>query len=121
MTARGEMSEAAFQSAVVESARIHGWMVWYQPDWVYRLIMRDMQRRRVRRDWPDSGFPDLWLLHPERNALLVIECKSAKGSVRETQKAWLAALAKAGITAIIARPKDLSDLDRILSGESSSL
>lgn len=116
-TARDSMSEAEFQMSIIQAARLNGWMVWYQPDWVYRTIMRDMQRRRVNRDWPDSGFPDLWLLHPEKKQLLVIECKSAKGSVRDTQKAWIAALIDAGINAIVARPRDLETVDKLLSGE----
>lgn len=109
------MSEHQFQSVVVEMARVNGWLVWYQPDWVYRLVAGSMQRRRVARDWPDAGFPDVWLVHPDDGRFLVLECKREGGALREPQRRWLAALQAAGIDARMVRPRDLDDLDDLLA------
>jgi len=108
------MTEAQFQQRIVETARLSGWLVWYQPDWIYRLIMRDMSRRRVRRDWPEPGFPDLWMVHPERKIMLVLECKAAKGSLRPPQRAWLDALRESGIDARMIKPRDLENIELFL-------
>lgn len=106
-------TEAEFQSWIVDYARVNGWRVWYMPDWVYRLIARDMQRTRIGKDWPDKGFPDLWLVR--EGELVVLEVKSATGSVKKEQKAWIADLAAAGIVARVVRPKDREMLESLLS------
>lgn len=113
---REDASEAEFQRAIIDAAAIYNWLVWYQPDWVYRLIMRDMRQRRVRRDWPEPGFPDLWLVHPDNGKLLVFECKSQRGSVRDAQKRWVAALKAAGVDVRVVRPRDFDDVLALLSG-----
>lgn len=109
------LTEQQFQQWVVDLARLRGWLVWYQPDWVYRLIVRDMRQRRVARDWPDAGFPDLWLVHPASGRLLVLECKAEAGTVRKEQKAWLAALVAAGVDARVVRPRHRDEVEALLA------
>ena len=115
VTLAGAVSEEDLSAWVVDAARLHGWRVWFQPDWVYRLIARDMERARRRRRWPDPGFPDLWLVHPERG-LLVLELKSARGTVRPEQREWLDLLRAAGVDAQVVRPDDRDELERRLAG-----
>lgn len=108
-------TENQFQSWVLDVARYYGWLVHYVPDWTYRLIVRDMQRnRRSGRDWPDSGWPDLFLLHPVSGRVLVLELKSATGAVRAPQKAWVAGLQAAGLDARVVRPKDRDAIEQAL-------
>lgn len=108
------LSEAEWQAWIVSLARARGWLVWYQPDWVYRMVVRDMQRRRVARDWPDAGFPDLWLVHPS-GRMAVLECKSERGAVRAEQRRWIDALVASGIDARVVRPRHREDIEALLT------
>ena len=72
------MSEASFQGAVVEYARLRGWLVYHTRD------SRGSQ----------PGYPDLTLVRGGR--LIFAELKTDTGRVRVEQQAWLAALAFAG-------------------------
>lgn len=103
------MSEAEFQQAVVDAARTLGWHVQFTPDWMMRLAVHDMHRkRRGDRPWPDKGFPDLVLVRGTQ--IVVAELKSDKGRVRPEQQAWLAALRAAGVKAVVWRPRMWDDV-----------
>jgi hypothetical protein len=111
MTARAArtteaMTERQLQDCIVQAARVLGYLVHHQPD--------------SRRSEP--GYPDLTIVHPETGALLVIECKTARGRLRGPsvakksgrvlpgQAEWIAAFLRAGAGAVIARPADLDDV-----------
>lgn len=69
------MNEAAFQSLIVELARLMGWTHIYHT--------HDSRRSA-------SGFPDLVLIRGPR--ILFIEIKSETGRVSADQESWLEAL-----------------------------
>ncbi|MBM4407820.1 MAG: VRR-NUC domain-containing protein [Chloroflexi bacterium] len=70
------MTERELQDAIVQVARLHGWLVYHTYD----------SRRS------DPGFPDLVLVHVKRGQLWFLECKSARGRVTPEQQDWLSAL-----------------------------
>lgn len=86
------MSERHLQEAVVELARLLGWMV-YHP-------------YNSQRSTP--GFPDLTMVHPRTGGLLFAELKTTTGKVTPDQDEWLRALALRGV-AFVWRPVDLTD------------
>lgn len=109
-------TEAEFQAAVVDLARLHGWRVHFLPDWVWRLVVSAMRRHPRRgREWSAAGFPDLVLVKPPR--VVFAELKSARGRVRPVQAGWLDDLGQSGVTVCVWRPKDLEDIEVMLSGE----
>lgn len=114
-----EGSEADFQQWLVREAREHGWLVFYLPDWMFRLAMASMKRRRrADRPWPDKGFPDVWCVHPERGKLVVFECKRNPRNARTSpeQDRWIQGLRKAGIDARVARPRHIASIRKVLQG-----
>ncbi len=88
MTARAlapQQSEASFQRAVIEYARLQGFRVGHVHD----------SRRQVRPgvlvgDRDAAGIPDLIMVRGE--TVVFAELKSAKGRLRPEQTAWLDAL-----------------------------
>lgn len=104
------LSEAEFQRWLVREARAAGWLVYFVPDWMHRLAMASMKRRRRGdREWPDKGFPDVWCVHVERGELAVFECKrdtAPPSAVKPEQRAWISGLRLAGIWADVVRPRD---------------
>ncbi len=94
------ITEAAFQSVVIELAEVYGWR-WYHTG--------DSRRS-------PSGFPDLLLLRDGR--ALAWELKTMRGRLRPDQRAWLAALdAVPGIEAAVRRPSDWEAIEAALKGE----
>lgn len=87
--ARDSMSEADFQQAVVDLARIRGWLAFHVHD----------SRRGL-----GAGFPDLVLLHERTGELLFVELKTSSGRVSMAQQTWLDALQRGGHDARVWRP-----------------
>ena len=83
------MTEAEFQTAVVELAKWTGWLVFHDYD----------SRRNT------AGFPDLVLAHPQRGVLFC-ELKTDKGRVTAAQQRWLDTLTAAGAETYVWRPDD---------------
>jgi hypothetical protein len=80
----GQISEKAFQSRIVDYARLSGWLVYHTFD--------------SRRSQP--GFPDLVMVRgPE---LIFAEVKTDTGKLHVTQSTWIDALSRVGaaLTAI---------------------
>lgn len=96
------VSEKDFQAALVDYARLRGWMVYHTYD----------SRRSV------PGFPDLVLVHPVRGVMFR-ELKTDKGRVSKAQRDWLAAINKAGGDAGLWRPRDWPDIERDITGQTS--
>lgn len=114
-----QATEAQFQDWLIRLAREEGWWVHYVPMWMFRQGMASLKRRRRSdRDWPDKGFPDLVLIHPERRELVILELKRDRDSrVAEEQKVWLDVLHANGIRAHIVKPRHRALIEAILRGE----
>lgn len=97
------MSEADFQTRVVDYARLRGWMlVHYRPARTKTGVRTPLQG--------DKGCPDLILARHGR--VLLIELKSDKGRVSPEQKTWLAHLGQHGR---LYRPADWPELQELLA------
>lgn len=83
--------ESAFQSQVLDAARLGGWTLRYHT----------FDSRRST-----AGFPDLVLIHPRRGLALFRELKRDGEQPSPVQLAWLAAMADAGLDAGVWRPRD---------------
>lgn len=94
--------EAAFQSWVVETAELLGWLVFHDND--------------SRRDY-GAGFPDLVLTHPWARRCLFVELKRQTGKVRADQTRWQEALLRAGCDVQVWRPQDRDYVLSILDWE----
>lgn len=106
-------SEADFQAAVIEFARLTGWLVFHVSD-----SRKEVRRGGVSRlvgDELAKGWPDLALCHPRRGVFLVRELKSNRGRVTPEQKRWLEGLRAAGVDADVWRPRDLPAVQQTLA------
>jgi len=102
------MTESEFQSAVVEYARMRGWMV---------MHTRPAQVRPGRWTTPltgNPGFPDLVLCRPVHGDLVFAELKKDGGRVSAGQKAWMTALKAAGAECYIWYPDNMEAIVRRL-------
>lgn len=112
-----KQSERAFQSAVIDYARLNGWLVAHFHD------SRRQAGGRLVGDVDAAGFPDLTLT---KNGLLIFaELKSEKGRLSPQQHDWLTALLKVEAAAVHAgtppcvqayvfRPSDWPEIERVL-------
>ncbi|MCU1488930.1 MAG: hypothetical protein JWM85_335 [Acidimicrobiaceae bacterium] len=99
-TAVLQQSEAQFEAAVVEFAKLCGWKVFHPFD--------------SRRSEP--GFPDLTLVRAGR--LIFAELKSDKGRVKPEQQAWLDALDGLRLVAVkvyVWRPSLWPEIETVLA------
>lgn len=85
--------EAQVQQAIVDDARLLGYLVYHTYD--------------SRRSEP--GFPDLWIVG--YGHLLVLELKTARGKVTDAQQRWIRNLVAAGIDARIYRTTEWRTLE----------
>lgn len=91
------MTEADWQTQVIELATLYGWRHQHQFD----------SRRSV------PGWPDLVLCRPPE--LLIVELKTDKGRVRPEQQVWLDDLAACGVETAVWRPSDFETVhERLL-------
>ena len=103
------ISEASFQSQVVELARRYGWRL---------MLIKPTQIRSGR--WVtattgDTGFPDLILC--KGKSLIFAELKRPNGQLSDSQKVWLDALIRAGQEVYLWYPLNLPDIkDRLAKG-----
>lgn len=97
------MSEADFQTRVIDYAKLRGWMLVH-----YRPARTATGTRTPLAG--DKGCPDLILARHGR--VLLIELKSQQGRVRPEQKAWLAHLGEHGH---LYRPNDWPALQELLT------
>lgn len=90
-------TEAQFQKAVIDLARVTGWLVaHFRP-----ARTEDGWRTPVAAD--GAGFPDLVLV---RDRVLYRELKSESGRVRPDQQRWHERLAMGGADIAVWRPAD---------------
>jgi hypothetical protein len=95
------VTEAAFQTSVIDLARVTGWMV------AHFRPARTEQGWRTPVAADGKGFPDLVLV---RERVIFAELKSDTGRLSDDQHAWLAALEAAGVEAYVWRPDDFDQV-----------
>ena len=100
---RHRASEKQFQNAVIQYAKLMGWMVHHHHD--------------SRRSEP--GWPDLVLLKPGtpgvRARLIVAELKTENGKLTAAQRLWLNGLSEC-IQTYVWRPADWGQIEHVLGG-----
>jgi hypothetical protein len=95
---RPRESEAGFQRAVIDLARLMGFRVAH-----FRAAQTGKGwRTPVQAD--GAGFPDLLMVRGGR--VIAAELKAERGRVSDEQLAWLDALAAAGVEVAVWRPRD---------------
>ncbi len=97
------MTERALQAAIVQAAGLLGWNLIFHA-W---LSVHST-----------AGFPDLVMLHPGQQRILVVECKRERGVVTEAQRRWLDGFQACGMAAVVWRPRDWlsGEVERVLRG-----
>lgn len=95
------MTEAEFQSAVIDLARMSGWMVAH-----FRAGMNRRGRWMTAVAGDGAGFPDLVLVHAGRREVLYRELKSERGRLTFEQIEWGRTLTAAGADYAVWRPAD---------------
>lgn len=90
------MTEAAFQSVVLDIAAWRGWLAYHT---------RDSRGSR-------SGFPDLVLV---RERVVYAELKRDKGKPSLEQIKWISALREADGEAYVWFPCDMDEIERVLA------
>lgn len=94
------MTERQLQDAVIECARLLGWIVaHFRPAQTGRGW-----RTPVQAD--GAGFPDLVLVRARDGRLVFAELKRAGGSTRPNQQRWLHALGRTAAETYVWRPVD---------------
>jgi hypothetical protein len=102
------VSEAEWQSAVVDLAHLGGWRI-------FHALPASRGGRIATHTIGHNGFPDLVLVHALRGVLFV-ELKTTRGRISEDQDAWITELAAAGADVRVWRPSDLNEVRRTLVG-----
>lgn len=100
-------TEAGFQRAVIDLARLCGWLVHHtRPAWTAKGYRTPIMG--------DVGFPDLVLCHPKRGVVIFAELKVGKNPASAEQVRWLDALRGTGAAAGVWRETDWPDIERTL-------
>jgi hypothetical protein len=94
-----EMSERAFQDAILDLAALYGWRAYHTHD-----------SRRSQ-----AGFPDLVLVRGQRVVFAELKREGKKPTAE--QQRWLDALAATGaVEAYLWRPSDWPEIELVLGG-----
>ena len=101
------LSESDFHNAVAAYAKSEGWTC-------FSIRKTGMMGSDGKwRGMADAGFPDIVACRGK--ALLALELKSETGRASPEQTEWLALLAAVpGVTARLARPRDASELLKLM-------
>ena len=105
MNAPGVLSEAQWQTLVLELASTYGWLAYHTHD--------------SRRSHP--GWPDLVLVHRARGRALFLELKTDTGRPTAAQLTWLWSLRAARLEVAVLRPCDLPFLRDVLGPRNAGL
>lgn len=86
------MTEEQLSVAVVACAEQLGWLVYFSPDWMKRIIFKRAKANEWRGGyrWPKAGLPDVIAVRDGR--LVYAELKSHAGSLADKQIEWLTEL-----------------------------
>lgn len=90
-------TEAGFTRAVVEFARLHGWLV-------YHALPLRTARGWATGTMGDAGLPDI--VAAKGGRVILAELKTARGRLTELQERWVR---EAG--AVVWRPSDWADIE----------
>ena len=105
-----QISEAAFQSQVIQLARTLGWLVAHFRG--VRVQRRDGSIRYMTPVQADGqGFVDLVLC---RDRVIFAELKAERGRTSPEQDAWMAGLSAAGAEYYSWRPSDWNEICEVL-------
>lgn len=107
------LTEAHFQQAVYEAARLNGWLVAHfgsseGADGNWRTATR----------FDGRGWPDLVLAHPD-HGILFRELKTDHGTLTKAQIEWLDLIYTAGGDSAVWRPKDWLKIIGQLKGKAT--
>jgi hypothetical protein len=102
--------EKAFQSQVIDLAKLFGWRVNHQ-----RPAM-SKNGRWITATQGHTGFPDLVLAHLERQMVIFAELKSEAGRLTPEQEEWASVLIDCPGLYRCWRPSDWLEIERILRG-----
>lgn len=116
--------ETPFLNTIVELAGWRGWLIHHcrparvggnEDDDSWRTFLTGKPQKQKWRTpiQGHKGFPDLFMLR--RNRAILAELKSARGKTTEEQDAWLLGAKAAQIEAYVWRPKDMDEIERILT------
>ena len=104
------MTEKEFQASVIEIAHTFGWKIAH-----FRTAMNKRGAYMTPVAADGKGYPDLHLLHPERGVQMYRELKTDVGRLTSEQREWGAWLTVCGSDWAVWRPKDMTELARVLS------
>lgn len=106
------MNERQWQKLVTDYAALNRWV---------RAHFRPAPTGRGKWVTPvaldGAGFPDLVLARDDPPGLLFVELKTDRGVLSAGQAAWLAVLTAAGARAVVWRPRQWAEVQRVLGGE----
>jgi hypothetical protein len=108
------LKETEWQRQVIQFARLHGWRVAH-----FRSVC--VARKDGSTHWQTpveadgEGFPDLLLC--KAGKIIVAELKRDDGRVSAEQFEWLQTFELAGVAAYTWRPRDWSEVQAVLSGQ----
>jgi hypothetical protein len=111
-----DISEKEFQKQVIQFAKQCGWRIAH-----FRPAQNSKGQWRTPVAADGKGFPDLVLVRGF--SLIFAELKTDKGRIGPEQKRWLEALDTVGVIAgravkaVVWRPKDWNEIERILNHE----
>jgi hypothetical protein len=100
-------SEADFQAAVIDTARLLGYRV------AHFAPARTKHGWRTPARADGKGFPDCVLVG--RGRTLFVELKTDSGKLSDDQKAWMAALGANGAEAYVFRPSMWDEIAEVLA------
>lgn len=101
------MTEREFQKQVIELAKGFDWLVAHFRPGMTSRISKQGKPVWVTPMQGDPGFPDLVLVHPEQQRVIVAELKSERGKCSLAQTQWLEAFDATGQVEVkIWRPSD---------------
>lgn len=103
------MTEADWQTQVLDLARLYGWRVAH------------FRPARTEHGWrtpvaaDGKGWPDLVLVHPDKGVIFA-ELKTDRGRLSDDQKAWIDLLDAAGAAVHVWKPSDFDQVQEVLRG-----
>ena len=105
------ITEAAFQDAIVDLAVLTGWLVFHPRP----AMVRDGTYVTAIKGHP--GYVDLTMVHAGRGLACFVELKSRIGRLSVEQAAWGNAMRAAGLDYRVLRPSDWLPFAEYLMGE----
>jgi hypothetical protein len=101
------VTERSFHSAIVKMARHYGWRIAQ-----FRAARMQDGEWRTPVGGDGKGYPDFTLV---RERVMWVECKADKGRLSPSQNEWLETLKLAGQEVYVWRPRDMDEIQGILS------